>query len=77
VPAGASVQTRGERVPVALDGLVYLTLASGRQQASAEWPGHRCAFAFERPEKGDPQPDLGTIVCSPEGAAAAATRTER
>jgi outer membrane usher protein len=75
VPAGASVVTGSERVPVALDGLVYLTVAAGRQQAHAEWPGHRCAFAFERPETGDPQPDLGTIVCSPAGAAAVAART--
>jgi outer membrane usher protein len=75
VPAGASVRTRSETVPVALDGFVYLTLASGRHQASAEWPGHRCTFAFERPEAGDPQPDLGTIVCAPAGRAAAADRT--
>jgi outer membrane usher protein len=75
VPAGASVHTRSETVPVALDGLVYLTLASGRQQARVEWPGHRCAFAFDRPESGDPQPDLGTIVCAPEGAATPAART--
>jgi outer membrane usher protein FimD/PapC len=71
VPAGASVQTPGEQVPVALDGLVYLTTAAGRQQARAEWPGHRCAFAFERPDSGDPQPDLGTIVCAPTDSAAA------
>jgi outer membrane usher protein len=77
VPAGATVITGSERVPVALDGLVYLTAAAGRQEARAEWPGHRCAFGFERPEKGDPQPDLGTIICTPEGAAAAAARTER
>ena len=63
VPAGASVVTRDERVPVALDGLVYLTAASGRREAVAEWAGERCSFAFERPEAGDPQPDLGTITC--------------
>jgi outer membrane usher protein len=71
VPAGASVRTRSETVPVALDGLVYLTTAAGRQQAHAEWPGHRCMFAFERPEKGDPQPDLGTIACTPVDSAVA------
>jgi outer membrane usher protein len=74
VPAGAIVQTASERVPVALDGLVYLTTAAGRQEARAEWPGHRCAFVFERPETGDPQPDLGAIVCTSEGPAAAAAR---
>jgi outer membrane usher protein len=74
VPAGAVVHTASERVPVALDGLVYLTTAAGRQEARAEWPGHRCAFAFERPGNGDPQPDLGTIVCTPDGPAATAAR---
>jgi outer membrane usher protein len=63
VPAGASVTTRNEQVPVALDGLVYLTAAAGRHEATAEWPGQRCRFTFERPEQGDPQPDLGTITC--------------
>ena len=63
VPAGASVTTRNEQVPVALDGLVYLTAAAGRHEATAEWLGSRCRFAFERPDEGDPQPDLGTITC--------------
>ena len=39
VPPGASVVTRNERVPVAMDGLVYLTAAAGRHEASAEWLG--------------------------------------
>jgi outer membrane usher protein len=63
VPAGASITTRNEQVPVALDGLVYLTAAAGRHEAVAEWLGQRCEFAFERPEQGDPQPDLGNITC--------------
>ena len=63
VPAGASVSTRHEQVPVALDGLVYLTIAAGRQDAMAEWGGHRCHFTFERPDRDEPQPDLGTITC--------------
>jgi len=75
VPAGASVRTRSETAPVALDGLVYLTAAAGRQQARAEWPGHHCTFAFERPEEGDPQPDLGTIVCLPVDSNTALTGT--
>jgi outer membrane usher protein len=74
VPAGASVVTRNERVPVALDGLVYLTAAAGRQDAVTEWAGHRCRFEFERPERGDPLPDLGTIVCH-DGAARGASTT--
>jgi outer membrane usher protein len=63
VPAGATVTTRNERVPVAIGGFVYLTSAAGRHEAAAEWLGHRCLFDFERAERGDPQPDLGTITC--------------
>jgi outer membrane usher protein len=66
VPAGARVSTRNEQVPVAMDGLVYLTAAAGRHAASAEWPGQRCVFSFERPEQGDPQPDLGSVTCRVE-----------
>jgi len=69
VPAGASVVTRNERVPVAIGGFVYLTEAAGRHEASAEWPGHHCVFGFERPERGDPQPDLGTFTCRAVGDA--------
>jgi outer membrane usher protein len=69
VPAGAHVTTRNERVPVAMDGFVYLTIAAGRHDASAEWPGHRCVFSFERTERGDPQPDLGNVTCRDGGRA--------
>jgi outer membrane usher protein len=65
VPAGALVVTRHEQAPVALDGLVYLTAAEGRQSARAEWPGQRCVFDFARPEGAGPQPDLGTVTCRP------------
>ena len=67
VPAGASVTTRSEQVPVAMNGFVYLTSAAGRQDAVAEWQGHRCAFRFERPDDGDPQPDLGNVTCRAPG----------
>ena len=70
VPAGASVITRNEQVPVALDGFVYLTTAAGQHEARAEWLGHRCTFRFERPEQGDPQPDLGNITCRAEAGEA-------
>lgn len=63
VPAGATVTTLSEQAPVALDGLVYLTAAQGRQQATAEWSGHRCIFSFDRPAQAGPQPDLGNIRC--------------
>jgi len=75
VPAGATVHTQSEDVPVALDGFVYLATAAGRQQARAEWQGYRCVFAFERPDAGDPQPDLGTIVCLPVDSTTALTGT--
>lgn len=67
VPAGARVTTSHEQVPVAYDGLVYLASAEGRQHATAEWPGHRCRFEFERPAGTDPQPDLGDISCRQDG----------
>ncbi len=67
VPAGARVTTRNEQVPVALDGLVYLTSAAGRHEASADWLGSQCTFVFERPEQGDPQPDLGDVTCHATG----------
>ncbi len=71
VPAGATVTTDHEQVPVALDGLVYLTEAAGRQQATAAWNGHRCNFDFERPADAGPQPNLGTVRCTANGDAAA------
>jgi outer membrane usher protein len=67
VPAGATVTTRSEQVPVALDGLVYLTAAAGRHDATAAWLGRSCEFTFERPEQGDPQPDLGDVTCRDDG----------
>jgi outer membrane usher protein len=72
VPAGARVVTPYEQVPVALDGLVYLTVAAGRQSARAEWLGSRCLFEFERPVLDDPQPDLGVMTCRPEATGAVA-----
>jgi outer membrane usher protein len=66
VPAGALVTTSSEQVPVALEGLVYLTSAQGQQTARAEWQGQRCTFKFERPAQGDLQPDLGNVTCWPE-----------
>ena len=63
VPAGATVRTPHEQASVALAGLVYLTNADGRQQASAEWNGHHCTFEFQRPAEAGPQPDLGAIHC--------------
>jgi outer membrane usher protein len=72
VPAGARVQTRNEQVPVAMDGLVYLTAAAGRHEASAEWQGQRCFFSFDRPEGDDPLPDLGNVTCRADDRATVA-----
>jgi len=63
VPAGATVTTVRESVPVARNGLVYLTEAAGQQRGEAEWPGHRCGFSFSRPATDGPQPDLGDLTC--------------
>ena len=73
VPAGASVTTRNEQVPVALDGFVYLTMAAGQHEARADWLGQSCTFRFERLEQGDPQPDLGNITCQHRAGEADAT----
>ena len=51
----------GGDATVALDGLIFLTDAAGYNEASASWPGHRCRFSFQRPEDGDPMPDLGEV----------------
>jgi outer membrane usher protein len=63
VPAGARVHAPGGDATVALDGLTFLTNAAGYNEASASWPGHRCRFSFQRPEDGDPMPDLGEVRC--------------
>ena len=63
VPAGARVHAPGGEATVALDGLIFLTDAAGYNEASASWLGHRCRFSFQRPEDGDPMPDLGEVRC--------------
>jgi len=63
VPAGARVHAPGGAATVALDGLLFLTDAKGYNEASASWLGRRCRFSFQRPEDGDPMPDLGEVRC--------------
>lgn len=63
VPAGARVHAPGGETTVALDGLIFVTDAAGYNEASASWPGNRCRFAFQRPQDGDPMPDLGEVRC--------------
>jgi hypothetical protein len=50
---------------VALDGLLYLADTGSSRAATAEWQGHRCEFAIDRPQSGDPVPDLGAVQCQP------------
>jgi outer membrane usher protein len=65
VPAGAQVRVEGQdgAFPVALDGDAYLTGLAARNRAVATWPDHECAFEFDYPTIGDPQPRLGPFVC--------------
>ena len=65
VPAGALVRVEGQdgAFPVALDGDAYLTGLSARNRAVATWLDHECAFEFDYPTTGDPQPRLGPFVC--------------
>ncbi len=65
VPAGALVRVEGQdgAFPVALNGDAYLTGLAARNHAVATWLDHKCAFEFDYPETGDPQPRLGPFVC--------------
>ncbi len=65
VPAGAQVRVEGQvgAFPVALNGDAYLTGLSARNRAVATWLDHECAFEFDYPQTGDPQPRLGPFVC--------------
>jgi outer membrane usher protein len=65
VPAGARVRVEGQEgtFPVALDGDAYLTGLAARTRAVATWLNHECAFEFDYPETGGPQPRLGPFVC--------------
>lgn len=65
VPAGAQVALGGQTYPVALDGLLYLADTGSSRAATAEWQGQRCEFAIDRPQTGDPVPDLGAVPCQP------------
>lgn len=66
VPTGAEVILKGNRFPVALDGLVYVTGLDHGMSARAEWNGGQCDFRLDAPPSDDPLPDMGTIVCRAE-----------
>jgi outer membrane usher protein len=63
VPTGAEVVLKGNRFPVALDGLVYVTGLDHGMSGHAEWRDGQCDFRVDAPPSDDPLPDLGTIVC--------------
>jgi outer membrane usher protein len=71
VPVGAQVEFNGELFPVALNGLVYVTGFDHGSSATATWANHKCSFRLAPPPPNDPQPDLGTIVCSEHASAEA------
>jgi len=64
VPVGAQVEFNGELFPVALDGRVYITGYDHGSSATASWANHKCTFRLAPPPPNDPQPDMGTIICS-------------
>jgi outer membrane usher protein len=68
VPVGAQVAFNGELFPVALDGRVYVTGYDHGSSAAASWPNHKCTFRLAPPPADDPQPDLGTILCTEHAA---------
>ena len=68
LPTGAVVDFKGENFPIGLDGQAYVTGFDHGFGASASWPGHRCYFRIEPPPSDDPQPDMGTIVCTERSA---------
>lgn len=72
VPVGAQVAFNGELFPVALDGRVYVTGYDHGSSATASWGNHKCSFRLDPPPPtNDPQPDLGTILCSERASAEA------
>ncbi len=64
VPVGAQVEFNGRVFPVARDGTVYVTGFDHGTNATARWPDHKCSFRLDPPPPGDPQPDMGTVICT-------------
>jgi outer membrane usher protein len=63
VPPGAVVTLVGQEFPVGLEGLAYVTNYDHGTTGEAHWNGGRCTFRLPPPPSGEPQPDLGTIIC--------------
>jgi outer membrane usher protein FimD/PapC len=64
VPVGAQVEFNGRVFPVARDGKVYVTGFDHGTNATARWPDHKCSFRLDPPPPADPQPDMGTVICT-------------
>jgi outer membrane usher protein len=63
VPPGAVVTLQGEEFPVGFDGLAYVTNYDHGTSGEARWSDGQCSFRLPAPPSGQPQPDLGVIVC--------------
>lgn len=63
VPAGAVVHFQSQDFPVGFDGLTYVTDYDHGTTGEAHWSTGDCTFRLPPPPSGDPQPDLGTILC--------------
>jgi outer membrane usher protein len=64
VPAGATVNVGGRSFIAAPGGELYLSGLEDSNRLEAIWPQGRCRFDVEMPVGTDPQPDLGTRICS-------------
>ncbi|WP_435928748.1 fimbria/pilus outer membrane usher protein [Methylococcus sp. S1M] len=66
IPAGATVTVEGvaDVFPVGMDGEVYLTGLSPRNEMKVEWNGKRCTIVADYPESAEILPDLGKFVCA-------------
>ena len=70
LPVGAVVTLKGTQFPVVLDGMVYVTGYDHGMAAEASWAGGHCRFRLEPPPPDDPLPDMGTVRCHADTAAA-------
>ncbi|WP_426122066.1 fimbria/pilus outer membrane usher protein [Methylococcus capsulatus] len=66
IPVGATVTVEGvaDVFPVGMNGEVYLTGLSPRNEMKVEWNGKRCTIVADYPESAEILPDLGKFVCA-------------
>lgn len=65
VPSGALVRIVGsdKEFPVALEGEVYLTGLSEKNELDVSWQGQSCRISVPMPATDDPLPSLGSFTC--------------